>query len=136
MAVSSLVPSLESGLPEDDPVAARILEARMTRKSRVIHRREVLVSASRDCTAVCRFEVLNDEAERADVVKMWLVGLALAYVEEEERVTLAELPAGVRRPTVRLPDFELCPEDGFVELDRLIDAPHTDVDGDRPEPLD
>lgn len=59
-----------SALPGDDPVPARILESRMSRKALLLDWGEVLVSAERDGTGVRRVEIVDHEPERAGVLAM------------------------------------------------------------------
>ena len=89
----------------------------------------------RNRTAVRRLQVVDVEAEGADVVAMRIVRRALTEIEEEEGIALTELPVGLRRATVCLADVKLRPERAFVELDRLLEVPYPDVEGDRPEAL-
>ena len=68
-------------------------------KALLLHRGKVLSGASLDRATMRGVKVVDDEAECCDVLAMWLARSSLADVEEEERVTLAELPSGVdRRP--------------------------------------
>lgn len=68
------------------------------------------------------------------MVAVTILSPTLTEVEQEERLPFAELPAGVGPAAVRRADLELRPEHAFVELDRLLDVPYTNVQSDGPKP--